>query len=46
MREYACKMAVRFKQLMFSFEGVMLSPRQTPGDVDLEDKECIDVTGL
>ena len=46
MREYARKMAVRFEQLTFSFDGVTLSPRQTPGDVDLEDEECIDVTGL
>ena len=43
MRQYAEQRGVALKDLKFIFDGEVVSPNETPEDLDLEGDECIDV---
>ena len=43
MKQYAEQQGVALKSLKFVFDGEVVSPNETPEDLDLEGDECIDV---
>ena len=43
MKQYADQRGADLKSLRFVFDGEIVSPNETPGDLDLEGDECIDV---
>ena len=43
MKQYAEQQGLPLKTLKFVFDGEVVSPNETPEDLDLEGDECIDV---
>lgn len=45
MKKFAEAKNVDVSILTFHFDGDELSPTETPTDLDMEDGDCVDVTG-
>lgn len=45
MERYAEKKGVELSALSFKFDGEELSPTDTVDSLDMEDGDCVDVTG-
>ena len=43
MKQYADQRGADLKSLRFVFDGEIVSPNETPEDLELEGDECIDV---
>lgn len=45
MRKFAEDKDLELSQLIFRFDGEKIDPNDTPIDLDMDDGDCIDVSG-
>ena len=46
MEEYSHRVGLSMSSLQFSFDGEIVSPLETPDNLEMEDGECLDAIVL